>query len=124
MAMLGEGAGAGGEFGGDGGVGSDPVRKGVFTVLDDAVGGKLVDGIQEGDICRGSDVRFAGLVSIVGVTGFTRSNWGIIYELQEVLSIAGDNSDFLAVLTERIELVGECRLELLTGDVGQLGLCD
>ncbi len=38
VAALGEGAGAGGELGGDGGVGGDPVCEGVFAFLNDAVG--------------------------------------------------------------------------------------
>lgn len=33
---------------------------------------------------------------------------------------AGDNGQLLTVLTESIKLVGESRLELLSGDVGQL----
>lgn len=37
LAALGEGAGAGGELGGDGRVGGDPVGERVFAVLDDAV---------------------------------------------------------------------------------------
>ena len=41
-----------------------------------------------------------------------------------MLSVTGNDGDFLAVLAESIELVGKSRLELLAGDVGKLGLCD
>lgn len=41
-----------------------------------------------------------------------------------MLAIAGDNGQFLAMLAESVELVGEGGLELFAGDVGQLGLCD
>ena len=41
-----------------------------------------------------------------------------------MLSVAGDDGELLAVLAHSIELVGERSLELLTGDVGQLGLSD
>ena len=41
-----------------------------------------------------------------------------------MLSESSNDGNLLAVLTERIEVVGEGRLELLTGDVGKLGLSD
>ena len=41
-----------------------------------------------------------------------------------MLSVAGDDGELLAVLAHGIELVGEGGLELLAGDVGQLGLGD
>lgn len=41
-----------------------------------------------------------------------------------MLSVTSDDGELLAVLTESIELVGVCSLELLTSDVGKLGLSD
>lgn len=41
-----------------------------------------------------------------------------------MLSVAGNNGKLLAVLAHSIKLVSESGLELLTGDVGQLGLSD
>ena len=39
LATLAKVAGTGAEFGGDGRVGSNPIREGVFAILDDAVVG-------------------------------------------------------------------------------------
>ncbi len=41
-----------------------------------------------------------------------------------MLSVARDDGQFLAMLAQSIELVGESRLELLTGNIGELGFCD
>lgn len=41
-----------------------------------------------------------------------------------MLAEPSDDGELLAVLTESIELVGEGRLELLTGNVRQLSLSD
>lgn len=41
-----------------------------------------------------------------------------------MLSVAGDDGELLAVLAHGVKLVGEGGLELLAGDVGQLGLGD
>lgn len=41
-----------------------------------------------------------------------------------MLTVAGNDSNLLTVLTESVELVLEGGLELLTGDVGQLSLGD
>jgi hypothetical protein len=41
-----------------------------------------------------------------------------------MLSITGNDSNLFAVLPEGIELVCESGLELLAGDVGQLGFGD
>lgn len=78
------------------------------------------------DVCqaRNSNIRFAGLVSVVGLAGLTRGDGGIIHKLEQVLSVSSDNGKLLAVLTESVELVGEGRLELLAGDVAQLSLSD
>lgn len=100
---LGKSACAGGELGADGGVLLDPVGESILAVLDDGLG---------------------SLVSIVGVAGLTRGDRGVVDELEQVLTEAGDNGHLLAVLTEGIELVGESSLQLLTGDVGELSLGD
>lgn len=41
-----------------------------------------------------------------------------------MLSVASNDSQLLAVLAHGIELVSESSLELLSGDVGELGLGD
>lgn len=102
-AALGETAGAGGELGRDGSVGADPAGEGILAVLDDGL---------------------AGLVAVVGGTGLARGDGGVIDELEEVLSVASNDGDLLAVLAEGIELVGVGSLDLLAGDVGELGLGD
>lgn len=70
------------------------------------------------------NVRLASLVAIIGLAGLSRSDGGVIDQFKEVLSVAGDDSELLAVLTHGIKLVGESCLELLTGDVGKLGFGD
>ena len=67
-------------------------------------------------------VRFAGLVAVVCLASLSWSNWGIINKLEQVLAVAGDDGQLLAMFAHRIKLVGESCLELLTGDVGKLGL--
>lgn len=125
MAALAEVAGAGGEGGFDGGVGGDPVCEGVFAVLDDAVGRvMLVDALWLRIGQGGENLRFASLIAIVGLTGLARSNGGIVDQLEKMLAVSGDNGQLFAVLTQSIELIGESRLKLFTGDVGKLGFCD
>ena len=102
-ATLGESARASGKLGADGGVLLDPVGEGILAVLDDGLG---------------------GLVAVVGLAGLARSDRGVVDELEEVLAVAGNDGHLLAVLAERIELVGEGGLQLLAGDVGELGLSD
>ena len=41
-----------------------------------------------------------------------------------MLPVARDDGQFLAVLTQSIELVGESCLEFLSGDVGELSFCN
>lgn len=41
-----------------------------------------------------------------------------------MLSVSGDNGELFAVLSHCVELVGESGLQLLAGDVAQLGLCN
>ena len=42
----------------------------------------------------------------------------LVHELEQVFAEASDDGHLLAVLAERVELVGECSLELLASDVG------
>lgn len=100
---LGESAGASGQAGLDGGVLLDPVGEGILAVLDDGLG---------------------GLVAVVGLAGLAGSDRGVVDELEEVLAVAGDDGHLLAVLAQGVELVGEGSLQLLAGDVGELGLSD
>jgi hypothetical protein len=102
-ASLRQCAGTGRELGRDDGIGSDPVGESILTVLDDGL---------------------ASLVTVVGLTGLTGCNGSVVDKLEEVLSVAGDNGDLLTMLTQSIELVSVGCLDLLAGDVGQLGLGD
>ena len=102
-ATLRKSARAGGELGADGSVLLDPVGKSILAVLDDGLG---------------------GLVAVVGLASLTRGDRGVVDQLEKVLAVAGDDGHLLAVLAERIELVGEGGLQLLAGDVGELGLSD
>jgi len=103
LAALRKGAGTGRKLGADGGVLLNPVGEGVLAVLDDGLG---------------------GLVSVVGVASLTWSDWGVVDELEKVLTVSGDDGKLLGVLAESIELVVESSLQLLAGDVGKLGLSD
>jgi hypothetical protein len=73
--------------------------------------------------CR-VDLRLGGLVAVVGLAGLAGGDRGVVDELEQVLSVASNDGELLAVLAHGIELVGEGGLELLAGDVGQLGLGD
>ena len=73
---------------------------------------------------RRVDSRLASLVAVVSLTGFSRSNWCIVDKFEEVLSVASDDGQLLAVLAHGVELVSESCLELLTSDVGKLGFGD
>ena len=70
------------------------------------------------------DDGLAGLVSVICSSGLTWGDWSVINQLEQVLSITSDDCKLLAVLTESIELVGVCSLELFTGDVGKLSFGD
>jgi hypothetical protein len=119
-AALGEGARASGKLGRDGGVLLDPVGEGIFAVLDDTIwlSEECMSRVRDGDL------RLGGLVAVVGLASLTRGDRGVIDELEKVLSIAGNDCKLLAVLAHSVELVGESSLELLTSDVGKLGLSD
>lgn len=116
---LGEGTRAGGDLGGNGRVLLDPVCERVLAVLDDATSMSVYASIK-----LRKNLRLGGLVAVVCLAGLTRGYRGVINELKEVLSVACNDGKLLAVLTHGIELVGESSLQLLTGDVGQLGLGD
>ena len=73
---------------------------------------------------RRVDSRLASLVAVVSLTGFSRSNWCIVDKFEEVLSVASDDGQLLAVLAHGVELVSESCLELLTSNVGKLGFGD
>jgi hypothetical protein len=98
---LRQSAGAGREFGRNNSVGSNPVRQGVFAVLNNGL---------------------TSFITIVGLTGLAGSDRGVIDKLEEVLSIACNNGNLLTMLTESIELVGIGCLHLLSSDVGKLSL--
>jgi hypothetical protein len=51
--------------------------------------------------------RLAGLVTVVGGPGLTRSDRGVVNELEEVLAESSNDGNLLAVLAEGIEVVGE-----------------
>jgi hypothetical protein len=91
------------ELGAHDGMAADPVGEGVLAVLDDC---------------------FAGLVAVIGISRLAGSDGRVVDEFEEVLAVAGNDSKLLAVLAHRVELVGECRFELLTGDVAQLCFSD
>lgn len=119
-AALRESAGASGKLGGDGGVLLDPVGEGVFAVLDDAV--NLLE-LHRYRYEEGYS-RLGCLVTIVRLAGLTRGDRGVVDKLEKVLSVAGDDGKLLTVLAHSVELVSESSLELLTSDVGKLGLSD
>ena len=100
-AALRECASTRGELGGDRSVCSDPVGESILAVLDDGLG------------C---------LVSIICGAGLTWGNRGVVNELQKMLPVTSNDGKLLAMLTERIKLVGISSLQLLTGNVGQLCL--
>ena len=70
------------------------------------------------------DLRLASLVAVIRLAGLSWRHWGVVDKLQEVFSEASNDSELLAVLLQSIELVSESCLELLTGDVGKLSLCN
>lgn len=67
------------------------------------------------------DIRLASLVAVIGIPGLSRCNRSVINQLKEVLSVASNDGQLLAVLAHGIKLVCECSLQLLAGNVGELG---
>lgn len=102
-AALGQSAGAGGELGGDGGVGRNPISEGILTVLNDGP---------------------TSFISVVCLPGLAGSDRGVVNELKEVLAVAGNDGNFFAMLTESIKLVRIGSLDLLASNVGELSLGD
>ena len=68
--------------------------------------------------------RLASLVAVICLASLSRGNWGIIYELEKVLSVAGDDGQLLAMFAHCIKLIIESCLEFLTRNVRKLGLGD
>ena len=58
----------------------------------------------------GCRLRLASLISVIRFTSLTWGDWGIINELQKMLSETSNDGKLLAVLLDGIELVGEGRL--------------
>ena len=58
----------------------------------------------------GCRLRLASLISVIRFTSLTWSDWGIINELQKMLSETSNDGKLLAVLLDGIELVGKGRL--------------
>ena len=71
-----------------------------------------------------SDLRLASLVAVIRFAGLSWSHGGVVDKLQKMLPKASNDSELLAVLLESIKLVRESCLQLLTGNVGKLGLCN
>lgn len=93
---LGESTRALGEAGLDDRLGSDPVAERILAVLNDGL---------------------ASIVTIIGVAGLTGRYGSVVDQVEEVLAVAGDDGDLLAVFAESVELVLEGCLDLFAGDV-------
>lgn len=78
-----------------------PVGQRILTVLNDRLG------------C---------FVAVIRGTAFARGDGAVIDEFQEVLAVPGDDGEFLAVLAQGIELVGEGSFQFFTCDIAELGL--
>lgn len=103
LATLGKSTGALRETRLHNGLGGHPVAESIFAILDDGL---------------------AGIVAVVCLAGLAGSHWGVVNQVQKVLAVPGDDGDLFAVLAQSVELILEGGLDLLTGDVGQLGLSD
>jgi hypothetical protein len=68
------------------------------------------------------NLRLAGLVSVIRISGLSRGDRGVINKLEQMLSETGNDGNLLRVLAHGIELVGESSLELLASNVGELSL--
>lgn len=71
---------------------------------------------------KGQNSRFACLISVIRRPRLSWRYGRIVHQLEQVLTEAGDNGHLLAMLADRVELVGEGGLELLARDVAQLSL--
>ena len=95
MATLREVASAGGKLGLHGGIGGDPIGKGIFAVLDDTVALLVESRVLSGS---NMDVRFAAFVTIVRSTSLARGDGCIVDQLEKMLAVASDDGEFLAML--------------------------
>lgn len=95
-----ESPGASGELSRHGRLLRDPVGERVLAVLDNGL---------------------ASLVAVVRSAGFTWCDGGVVDEFEQMLSVAGDDGHLFAVFAQGVELVGVGGLDLLAGDVGELG---
>lgn len=87
----------------DGSLVQSPACKGVLGIDDDLLG---------------------GLVAVVGGSRLTGGDGGVVEQLEQSLTVAGNQSELLGVLSDGVKLVVESGLDLLSGDVGELGLSD
>lgn len=108
VAALGKSASASRELRLDSGVLLNPVGEGVLAILDNT--GHVSIRLSLSMSKHKHHLRLAGLVSVVSVPGLTRGHWGIVDQLEEMLSESGDDGKLLRVLTKSIELVGISRL--------------
>lgn len=119
LAALRQSASTSGKLGADGCILGNPVGEGILAVLDDAKC-MLVTITSR----REKYVRLASFVSVICISRFARRHRSVVNKLKQVLSISSDNGELLAMLAQSIKLVCESSLELLAGDVGQLGFGD
>ena len=106
LATLRQVSGSGAELGGHGRILRDPVGKGVFAILDDATEG-ISTRYETSRYYKASNLRLAGLISIVSLASLARSDWSIVDKLKKMLAKASNDGELLTVLAESIELVGE-----------------
>ncbi len=69
-------------------------------------------------------LRLASFVTVICIPRLTRGDWRVVNELEKVLAEPSNDGQLLGVLAKSVELVGECRLQLFTRDVGQLSFSD
>lgn len=69
-------------------------------------------------------LRLARLIAVVGFTSLAWSDGSLVDELEKMLSEPGNDGELLTMLAEGVELIGESSLELLTGDIRELGFGD
>jgi hypothetical protein len=120
LAALRKGSGTCWELSAHGSILRDPVGESVFAVLNDAVRSLVGDRFRTTYI----DLRLAGLIAIIRVASLAGRDRGIINKFEQMLAEASNDSEFLAVFAKSIELVGKSSLELLAGNVWQLGFGD
>ena len=100
LSPLAQIAGASGQLRSDLRGSRHPVCQCVFAILDDGLG---------------------SLIAIVGIACLAWGDRVVVDEFEKVLSVASNDRRFFTMLAERIKLVVECGLQLLTSNIGQLG---